>query len=158
MCLAGQMPATPATATEAMAMVQAGLGWLAAADAASMPSAVQADCLRGLERAASMHTAARSRVLSAFSAQGGHEDDGQGSARTWLKCHTRITGGAAYGALGWMHRLAGHRAVGDALGAGEISESWARQICDWTDKLPEDVRARCGCVLAGRGGRRRRAS
>ena len=149
MCLAGQMPATPATATEAMAMVQAGLGWLAAADAASMPSAVQADCLRGLERASSMHIAARSRVLSAFNAQAGHEDDGQGSARTWLKCHTRITGGAAYGALGWMHRLAGHRAVGDALGAGEISESWARQICDWTDMLPEDVRADADVFLLG---------
>ena len=149
MCLAGQMPATPSTAAEAVAMVAAGLGWLAAADVASMPSAVQADCLRGLERAASMHTAARSRVLSAFSAQGGCEDDGQGSARTWLKWQTRITGGAAYGALGWMHRLAGHRAVGDALGAGEISESWARQICDWTDKLPEDVRGDADVFLLG---------
>jgi hypothetical protein len=143
------MPATPSTAAEAVAMVAAGLGWLAAADVASMPSAVQADCLRGLERAASMHTAARSRVLSAFSAQGGCEDDGQGSARTWLKWQTRITGGAAYGALGWMHRLAGHRAVGDALGAGEISESWARQICDWTDKLPEDVRGDADVFLLG---------
>ena len=34
MCLAGQMPATPSTAAEAVAMVPAGLGWLAAADAA----------------------------------------------------------------------------------------------------------------------------
>ena len=144
MCVAGQVPATPAapsTAADAVAMVAAGLGWLAAADVASMPSAVQADCLRGLERAASMHIAARSRVLSAFHAQGGYEDDGQGSARTWLKWQTRITGAAAYGALGWMHRLAGHRAVGDALGAGQISESWARQICDWTDRLPAGVRA-----------------
>jgi hypothetical protein len=140
MCLAGQVPAAPATATEAVAMMQAGLGWLAAADTWSMPSAVQADCLRGLERAASMHIAARSRVLSAFNAQAGYENDGQGSPRTWLKWQTRITGGAAYGALGWMHRLGGHRAVGDALGAGEISESWARQICDWTGKLPADVR------------------
>jgi hypothetical protein len=80
-------------------------------------------------------------VLSAFHAQGGYEDDGQGSARTWLKWQTRITGAAACGALGWMHRLAGHRAVGDALGAGQISESWARQICDWTDRLPAGVRA-----------------
>jgi len=144
MCSPGQMPAapaTPSTAADAVAMVAAGLGWLAAADVASMPSAVQADCLRGLERAASMHIAARSRVLSAFHAQGGYEDDGQGSARTWLKWQTRITGAAAYGALGWMHRLAGHRAVGDALGAGQISESWARQICDWTDRLPAGVRA-----------------
>jgi hypothetical protein len=149
MCLAGQVPATPSTAADAVAMVAAGLGWLAAADAASMPSAVQADCLRGLERVSSMHIAARSRVLSAFSAQTGYEDDGQGSPRTWLKWQTRVTGGAAYGALGWMHRLAGHRAVGDALGAGEISESWARHICDWTDKLPADVRDDADAILLG---------
>jgi hypothetical protein len=123
MCLTGQVPAAPATATEAVAMVQAGLGWLATTDAASLPTAVQADCLRDLERAASMHTAARSRVLSAFHAQAGYEDDGQGSARTWLKWQTGITGGAAYGAIGWMRRLAGHPAVGDALAGGEVSES-----------------------------------
>ena len=46
-------------------------------------------------------------------------------------------------------RLAGHRAVGDALGAGEISESWARQVCDWTDMLPEDVRADADVFLLG---------
>src|ERR1700683_1250021 len=130
-------------------MVAAGLGWLATTDVASLTTIEQADCLRGLERAASMHIAARSRVLSAFSAQAGYEDDAQGSARTWLKWQTRITGGAAYGALAWMHRLAGHRAVGDALGAGEISESWARQICDWTDKLPEDVRGDADVFLLG---------
>jgi Domain of unknown function (DUF222)/HNH endonuclease len=140
MCLPGQVPAAPASTADAVAMVAAGLGWLAKTDVASLTTIEQADCLRGLERASSMHIAARSRVLSAFSAQGGCEDDGQGSARTWLKWQTRITGGAAYGALAWMHRLAGHRAVGDALGAGEISESWARQICDWTDKLPAEVR------------------
>ncbi len=153
MCLAGQVPATPSTAADAVAMVAAGLGWLAKTDVASLTTIEQADCLRGLERASSMHTAARSRVLSAFSAQGGCEDDGQGSARTWLKWQTRITGGAAYGALGWMRRLAGHRAVGDALGAGEISESWARQICDWTDKLPEDVRGDADVILLGAAAR-----
>ncbi len=149
MCLAGQMPAAPSTAADAVAMVAAGLGWLATTDVASLTTIEQADCLRGLERAASMHTAARSRALSAFNAQAGYEDDGQGSARTWLKWQTRITGGAAYGALAWMHRLAGHRAVSDALGAGEISESWARQICDWTDKLPEDVRGDADVILLG---------
>jgi len=76
MCLVGQVPAAPATAAQAMAMVQAGLRWLATADAASLPTAVQADCLRGLEQAQSLHTAARSRVLSAFHAQCGFEDDG----------------------------------------------------------------------------------
>jgi hypothetical protein len=46
MCLAGQAPAVPTTAAQAVAMVQAGLGWLATADAASLPAALQADCLR----------------------------------------------------------------------------------------------------------------
>ena len=149
MCLAGQVPATPSTTADAVAMVAAGLSWLAKTDVASLTTIEQADCLRGLERAASMHIAARSRVLSAFCAQAGYEDDGQGSPRTWLKWQTRVTGGAAYGALGWMHRQAGHPAVGDALGAGEISESWARQICDWTDRLPEDVRGDADVILLG---------
>ena len=84
MCLAGQVPAPPASAGQAVAMVAAGLGWLATADAASLPAAVQAETLRGLERAASVHTAAQSRVLGAFYAQGGYEDDGHRSAKTWL--------------------------------------------------------------------------
>ncbi|HTZ22932.1 MAG TPA: DUF222 domain-containing protein, partial [Streptosporangiaceae bacterium] len=143
------MPAAPATTAQAVAMAKTALNWLATADVASLPTALQAECLRGLEQTASMHTAARSRVLSAFNAQSGFEDDGQGSARTWLKWQTRVTGGAAYGAMAWMRRLAGHPAVGDALAAGEVSESWAREICDWTDKLPGDVRGDADVLLLG---------
>ena len=32
MCLAGQVPATPASTADAVAMVAAGLGWLATTD------------------------------------------------------------------------------------------------------------------------------
>ena len=63
---AGQV-AEPSSAGQALRMALAGLGWLARADAASLPAPVQADALRGLERAASMHVAARARVLAAFS-------------------------------------------------------------------------------------------
>jgi hypothetical protein len=136
MCLPGQPPAPPATAGEALSAISAGLGWLAAADAASLTTAEQADCLRALERAASVHTAARARVLAAFYNQDGYADDGHGSARTWLRWQTRVTGGAAAGAIGWMRRLRAHPAVADALAAAEISESWARQICEWSDALP----------------------
>jgi len=140
MCLAGQPPAAPATAAQAMAMAQAGLGWLAEADTASLTTAEQADCLRALERARSVHTAARSRVLAAFHAQDGSAGDGHGSTRTWLRWQTQLTGGAASDAIGWMRRLAAHPAVADALAAAEISESWARHICDWTDTLPAEHR------------------
>jgi hypothetical protein len=140
MCLPGQPPAASATAAEAVAMVRAGLAWLAAADATALTGAEQAECLRGLERAEAVHTAARARVLAAFCAGGGYEDDGHGSAKTWLRWQTRITPGAAAGAMGWMRRLAHHPAVGDALAAGRVSASWARQLCEWSDLLPEKHR------------------
>jgi len=149
MCRAGQSPAEPASAADAVAMARAGLSWLAAADTASLTTAEQADCLRALEGAGSMHTAARARVLRAFSAQAGYEDDGHHSSRTWLKWQTRIGGGAAYAAVAWMQRLDAHPAVADALAAGEISESWARQVCEWTDLLPHSARADADAILLG---------
>jgi len=141
MCLAGQPPVAPATAAEAVAMARAGLAWLAAADATALTGAEQAECLRGLERAEAVHTAARARVLAAFCSGGGYADDGHGSAKSWLRWQTRVTPGAAAGAMGWMRRLARHRLIGDALAAGRVSVSWARQLCEWSDLLPERHRA-----------------
>ena len=128
-------------------MVLAGLGWLAAADAASLPAGVQADCLRGLERAASVHAAARARVLAGFTAQRRFEDDGQGSARTWLTWQTRVTAAAARGSVGWMRRLADHPAVADALAGGSLSVSWARQVTGWTGQLPPEHRGDADVIL-----------
>jgi hypothetical protein len=141
-----------------MAMAQAALGWLAGADAASLTSAEQADTLRALERAQSLHTAARARVLRAFDAQGGYEDDGHGAARTWLKWQTGVTGGAAAGAIKWMRRLAAHRAVAEALAGAKVSESWGGQICEWTDLLPAEHRDGADQILldAAAGGMGRR--
>src|ERR1022692_3048945 len=104
MCELGQPPA-PTTAADAVAMAQAGLAWLARADVASMPPAVQADCLRALEAAEAVHTAARARVLAAFHACSGFQDDGHGSAKSWLAWQTRVTRTAAATAMAWMRRL-----------------------------------------------------
>jgi hypothetical protein len=152
----------PASVTEALAMLDRALDHLNAADAASLPAAAQADVLRGLERAEAKHTAARAQVLAAFAGQAAYEDDGQGSARTWLKWQTRVTAAAASGAVGWVRRLAAHPVIADALAAGDLSPSWAKQLCAWTDRLPpsqEDdadeilaAAARSGVELAGLGG------
>jgi hypothetical protein len=75
----------------ALAAVRSGLEFLAAADAGSLPDAELADCLKGLELAAAAHTAARARILAAFSARGVFEDDGARSARSWLVWQTRTT-------------------------------------------------------------------
>jgi hypothetical protein len=101
-------------------------------------------------------------VLAAFATQGGFEEDGHGTARTWLKWQARVTSGAAAGAVGWARRLAAHPVVAAAMAAGELSESWAKQVCEWTDRLPAGrqgdadeilaAAARAGADLAGLGG------
>ena len=149
MCLPGQPPAPPATAGEALSAIRAGLDYLNGADVASLTTAEQADCLRALEQATARHTAARSRVLAAFHAQDGSAGDGHGSTRTWLKWQTRIGGGAASDAMGWMRRLSAHPAVADALAAAQVSASWARAICAWTDLLPAEHRVDADQILLG---------
>jgi hypothetical protein len=127
--------------------MEAALAFLGSADAATMPAAEQADCLRALSRAESAHTAARARILAAFTARAGYEADGHGGPKPWLIWQTRITRGAAEGALGWSRRLAGHPHVAEALAAGEITESWARKLCSWSDRLPEQHRADADQIL-----------
>jgi Domain of unknown function (DUF222)/HNH endonuclease len=126
----------PASASEAMEMVHAGLAFLATADAAAMGSAVQAAMLRGLEEANSAAVAARVSVLSAFASGQGYTDDGAYSPRAWLVHQTAITDGAATGHTGWVRRARAHPRVHAALAARAVSEPWAKVICQWTGKLP----------------------
>src|SRR5215471_14828500 len=146
--------ASPAGLSGALAMLERALDRLNAADAASLPSVVQAEALRALARAEAKHTVARARVLGAFAGQGGFEDDGHGSARSWVKWQTRVTAGSAVAAVAWARRLAAHPVIAGALAAGELSPSWARHLCDWTDRLPEAQRGDADEILAGaaRGG------
>ena len=106
----------PVGLAEALALLDRALDHLNAADVASLPASVQAEALRALGRAEAKHTAARARVLGAFAVQGGFEDDGHGTARTWLKWQTRVTTGAAAGAVGWARRLAAHPAIASSPG------------------------------------------
>ena len=75
------MSTAPASASEAMEMVRAGLGYLAAADATAMAAETQAQCLRMLEQATAMGTAARTSVLAAFTSGQGYSADADYSPR-----------------------------------------------------------------------------
>jgi Domain of unknown function (DUF222)/HNH endonuclease len=133
------MSPQPLDAADALAMAQAGLSFLATGEAAELPTALQAEVLTGLEQAEARLTAARSAVLSRFCAGHGYEADGQFGPKPWLRAFTRITAGAATGALAWVRRLQAHPAVAAALATGTITTSWAREICTWTDRLPTDL-------------------
>ena len=132
----------PANAREALDMVRAGLGYLAAADAGPAP---RRDPGRSACASSSSTTRSRRRrgpwILAAFTAGQGPAGDGDYSAVSWLIHRTGITKGAAVGHSAWAKR------TGDASAGrsrrwppGQVSESAGRLICLWGDKLPLEYR------------------
>jgi len=140
------VPAFPSVA-DAMAAVQAGLRFLAAADATQMSAQAQAEALQMMERADAVVTAARASVLSAFTSGQGYSADADYSPRAWLIHKTRISKAAAVAHTAWAKRTATHPQVVAALAAEDLSESYGRTICQWTDKLPEDCRPAADAIL-----------
>ena len=145
-------PAAPSSTAQALAMVRAGLGYLSGCDAASLGTSAQAEALIGLEQAGAQHTAARARLLAAFSAQQGHQADGQYGPAAWLRAFTHVTGGAAGAAVAWARRLAAHPLIAAALAEGQLSASWAKAVCQWTDQLPGGRRADADAILLAAAG------
>ena len=123
MCTTSE-PAAPASTGQALAMVRAGLGYLAACDAASLDTGAQAAALTGLEAAEAQHTAARAAILSVFTAQHGYEADGQYGAAAWLRAITRVTRARGRG-RGRVGAAAG-RPPGDRRRAGRRAAPGAR--------------------------------
>ncbi len=127
--------------------LDASLDYLTAADWASLGTQAHAEMLARLQRAQAKLTAVNAAVLAAFTAQAGYEPDGHRSARSWLVNRTGISRGAASGAVGWQKRLGRHGKIADAMIAGDISDSWARQIATWTDRLPAGKRDEADEIL-----------
>jgi hypothetical protein len=142
------MPAAGfASAAEAAGMLDASLDHLAATDWASLGTAAHGEMLTRLQRAQARLTAVNAAVLAAFTVQGGYEPDGYRSPRAWLMNRTGMSKGAAGGAVGWHKRLARHGRIAEVLTAGDITESAAREIAGWTDKLPAGKRDEADAIL-----------
>jgi hypothetical protein len=62
---------------------------------------------------------------------------------------TGITRGAAASHTAWAKRAGTHPKVVAALAAGDLSESYGRAICRWTDTLPEQFREESDELLLG---------
>jgi hypothetical protein len=139
----------PVSVTEALGALQAALSFLASVDATALTGAEQADCLRALGRAESTHLAATTSMVSAFSAGQGYEADGARSARAWLRWQTQVSSAAAGYTMAWSRRLAQHPDVAAALAAGVVSPSYARLICELTDRVPAEHRGEADQILLG---------
>jgi hypothetical protein len=141
-----------------MELVLTGLSYMAAADPTALAAQAQAECLHGLEQADAMSTAVRAWFLGAFTTGQGYTEDADYSPTAWLIHRTRITKGAARGHLGWARRAVTHPQVVAALAERTVlTESMARTICGWTDKLPRDCRPAADEILiaAARAGARK---
>jgi hypothetical protein len=128
-----------ASPREALGMFRAVMGYLSA-DAAGMAAEAQAERLLALEEMDAVKTAARAQLIAAFTAVQGYSADGDYSPRSWLIHRTKITKGAAAAHLAWTRRAAAHPQIAAALAEALMSESYARKICEWSDKLPPDCR------------------
>jgi hypothetical protein len=133
--------------TDALQMLESALSYLTAADPTQMPTVLQAQALTTLERADARTTAARAAILAAFTATQGYRDDADYSPASWLIHRTRVTKATAGDHGGWSRRTRTHPRILAALAAGDISKSYARTICGWTDRLPENCRDKADAIL-----------
>jgi hypothetical protein len=150
--------AAPADVADAVDMVLDGLGYLAALDPTTLTADTQARCLQGLEQCGAISTAARARILAAFTAGRGYCDDADYSPTSWLIHRTQVTKGQARGHVRWSRRTLTHPQVLAALAEGIVlSESMALIICGWTDRLPAGCRQAADEILiaAARAGARK---
>jgi hypothetical protein len=80
--------------------------------------------------------AARSAILARFDAARGHDADGYGSSAAWLAAKGRTTRRAANAEVRRMRQFRAHPVIAAAVARGEVSDSWAVELADWTRRLP----------------------
>ena len=151
--------AVPASAAEALKMLQTSIGYLADIEAASMPAEALALCVREMEQADAVGAVAWARLLAALDAKDGHLADGQRTLRAWLINVVRVTRGQAgqYKAMQSLTR--DHEPLLAGLRQHAVTKSVALQLAKWTRMIPAEFRAEAEEILvtAARAGANLRA-
>ncbi|MBV9444658.1 MAG: DUF222 domain-containing protein [Streptosporangiaceae bacterium] len=136
-----------ASAGEALGVVQSAMGYLAGVEYADMPGEVQAEVLRVMEHVDAVQAAVRGRAVSAFTAALTYHQYAVRGMPRWFVTQTKVTKAAGSAHKAWARRADQHPGVIDALVEGVLSESWARAVCAWTDKLPEGCEQDADAIL-----------
>jgi hypothetical protein len=138
MCTRGD--ALPGGTQEALRMLDAALDYINGPLSGELPDGAHGEALAALGRVSAKLGAARSRLLSRFDATRGHDADGYGSSAAWLTAMTGVTRKAASADVRRMRQLRRHPVIAQAQARGEVSESWAAEMAEWTRRLPADLR------------------
>jgi hypothetical protein len=149
MCTADAVRGSGSTfdsAPEALRVAGAALDYLNAA-AADLDGAACGELLIGLGEIQAKLTAAHAGLLRRFDAADAHDADGYGSSSAWLAARAGMSKKAAKAAVRQMRQLGDRPLLGTALAAGNITDSLAFTIADWTRKLPEEMRTETDRIL-----------
>jgi hypothetical protein len=121
-------------------MLDVALDYINGSFSGDLPAMGHGEALVALGRVSGKLAAAKAQILARFDACRGYTEDGYGSAASWLAARNRETGRAARTEVRRMRQHKAHPAVAAAQARGDISDSWAAEIAEWTRKLPPELR------------------
>jgi hypothetical protein len=124
---------------EALRAAMAAMDCLNAAAPGAEPAAC-GEVLAALGEVQAKLTAAHAGYLRRFDAGGAHDADGYGSSSAWLAARTGMAKGAARATVRRMRQLTARPRLDAALAAGDVTESLAFAVADWTRRLPAGMR------------------
>lgn len=134
-------------APDALRAVGAAMDYLNSASAADLAGVAYGELLIGLAEIQAKLTAAHARFLRRFDATNAHDADGYGSSSAWLAAKVGMSKKAARASVRQMRQLGDRPLLDTALTAGDITDSVAFTIADWTRKLPAEMRTEADRIL-----------
>src|SRR5690348_8258342 len=135
------------SASDALRMTGAAMDYLNSLAAADLHGTACGELLIGLGEIQAKLAAAYAEILRRFDAAGAHDADGYGSSSAWLAAKGGMPRGAARALVRRMRQLGSRPLLGSALAGGDITESLAFTIADWTRKLPAGMRTETDRIL-----------
>lgn len=139
--MCGNGDGVPENVSEALGMAEAALDFLNGPALDSVDPAALGEILRALSGIGTKHSAAWNAYLSRFDACDAHDADGYQTSAAWLANQTQTKLSAARGQVKQMRQLTARPHLDQAMAAGLLSLSWAREIITWTRPLPPETRA-----------------
>jgi hypothetical protein len=137
-CTGGEQ--VPLSVAEALRMAEAAMDFLNGDGRDALDGASAGDVLESMTGISAKFAAARAAILARFDAAREHDAEGFGSSAAWLAAKGKVTRRDANAEVRLMRQLRAHPVLARALARKDITDSWARQMADWTRKLPADWR------------------
>ncbi len=122
--------------------------YLNSCDAGGLEAAALGEALVSIGEIQTKLAVAYAGFLFRFDARDGHDADGYATSSAWLAAMGKLAKRDAKAAVRRMRAIAKHPLLARGMAAGEISESWAREIAAWLRKLPEELREGTEGILA----------